>query len=189
MFASVLPGRRAALVLAALMASCAAVTAAPLKTGDVVPLWPAAAPGSAGLTIKEVVTERSKDPAILDRAYTQITAPTLTAFVPDKPNGTAVIVAPGGAYMRVVFDKEGVDVAKAFGARGVTTFVLKYRLPGEGHERASDVPLEDAQRALRLVGRRGRRGRRGCGLQEDRLRRPFSDDGHRPATIAPGRRC
>lgn len=172
------PAALAASVLAIVISAAAA---APLKTGDVVPLWPAAPPGSAGLTLTEVVTERSKDPAILDRAYTQITAPTLTAFVPEKPNGTAVIVAPGGAYMRVAFDKEGVDVAKVFGARGVTTFVLKYRLPGEGHQRASDVPLEDAQRALRLV----RANAAEWGLDGKKIGfAGFSAGGHLSATIA-----
>lgn len=52
------PAALAASALAILI-SAGAAEAAPLKTGDVVPLWPAAAPGSAGLTIKEVVTERS----------------------------------------------------------------------------------------------------------------------------------
>lgn len=166
---------------AVLAAGLPAASAAPLKSGDEIALWPAAAPGSANLTIKEAVTERSKDPAILDRAYTQIVKPTLTAFVPEKPNGTAVIVAPGGAYMRVVFDKEGGDVAKAFGARGVTTFVLKYRLPGEGHDRASDVPLEDAQRAVRLL----RANAADWGLDAKKIGfAGFSAGGHLSATLA-----
>lgn len=125
--------------------------AAPLKTGDEVNLWPATAPGSSGLTIKETVTERSKDPAILDRAYTGITKPTLTAYVPTKPNGTALLVAPGGAYMRVVADKEGADIGTVFNQAGVTVFVLKYRLPGEGHANRQEVPLQDAQRAIRTI--------------------------------------
>lgn len=173
--------RAATVAVLATLATATAAVAAPLKTGDAVPLWPAAAPGSASLAIKEVATERSKDPAILDRAYTQIATPTLTAFVPDKPNGTAVIVAPGGAYMRVVFDKEGADVAKAFGARGVTTFVLKYRLPGEGHDRASDVPLQDAERAVRLV----RANAADWGLNPQKIGfAGFSAGGHLAATVA-----
>lgn len=172
--------RAAVLAVLATLAATAA-SAAPLKTGDAVPLWPAAAPGSGGLAIKEVATERSKDPAIRDRAYTQITTPTLTAFVPDKPNGTAVIVAPGGAYMRVVFDKEGADVAKAFGARGVTTFVLKYRLPGEGHDRGADVPLQDAERAMRVV----RANAAEWGLNPQKIGfAGFSAGGHLAATLA-----
>jgi acetyl esterase/lipase len=175
------PMSRLPLAVAALFAGLAAAVAAPLKTGEEIALWPSAAPGSAGVTLTETITERSKDPAVLDRAYTGITRPTLTAFVPAEPNGAAVIVAPGGAYMRVVFDKEGADVAKAFGARGVTVFVLKYRLPGEGHDRAADVPLEDAQRAVRLV----RANAADWKIDPNRIGfAGFSAGGHLSATLA-----
>lgn len=130
---------------------CASVYGAELRHGEEIALWPTAAPGSASLGIKEVVTERSKDPAMLDRAYAGITRPTLTAYVPAKPNGTTLLVAPGGAYMRVVADKEGADIGQAFNQAGVTVFVLKYRLPGEGHANRQWVPLQDAQRAMRVI--------------------------------------
>ena len=129
----------------------AAGAAAQVRTGDEVPLWPGDAPGSAGLTLAETVTEAGTDPAVPNRTYSGITRPTLTAYMPDRPNGIAVIVAPGGGYVRVWADKEGADVARWFSARGTAAFVLKYRLPSEGHANGADVPLQDAQRALRLV--------------------------------------
>ncbi len=77
-------------------------------------------------------------------------APTLTVFPPQPgtANGTAVIVAPGGAYMGLAAIIEGRQVADWLSARGITAFVLKYRLgPGNLYP----IPLDDAQRAIRLV--------------------------------------
>jgi len=118
---------------------------------DVIPLWPGAAPGSELLTITEKITERSTDPLRQDRIYTQIVTPSLTVHRAEKPNGIAMIIAPGGGYQRIVIDKEGPDTSAWLNRLGVTAFVLKYRLPGEGHVHAKDVALQDAQRAMRLV--------------------------------------
>lgn len=76
--------------------------------------------------------------------------PTLTIFSPQpgRGTGTAVIVAPGGAYLGWAADLEGRQVADWFTARGATAFVLKYRL---GAKYLYPVPLEDAQRAVRWV--------------------------------------
>jgi acetyl esterase/lipase len=74
--------------------------------------------------------------------------PTLTVFPPLRPNGTAVIVAPGGGYTMLASNHEGRQVADWFAARGITAFVLKYRL---GPHNLFPIPLEDAQRAIRLV--------------------------------------
>jgi acetyl esterase/lipase len=93
-------------------------------------LWPAGAPEVAGSI-----------PADL---------PTLTVFLPQKGRGTgsAVIVAPGGAYLGLAINLEGRQVADWFASRGVTAFVLKYRL---GAKYLYPIPLQDAQRAVRLV--------------------------------------
>lgn len=63
---------------------------------------------------------------------------TLTPYVADKPNGTAVIVAPGGAFMMLSIDNEGEAVAKWLNSLGVTAFVLKYRLLETG----PDFPIQ-----------------------------------------------
>lgn len=59
-----------------------------------------------------------------------ITTATLTPFFPKpgKANGTAVIVAPGGGYRWLSLSNEGWEVAEALAAKGITAFVLKYRL-------------------------------------------------------------
>jgi acetyl esterase/lipase len=76
--------------------------------------------------------------------------PTLTVFLPQKgrSTGSAVIVAPGGAYLGLASNLEGRQVADWFTARGMTAFVLKYRL---GAKYLYPLPLQDAQRAVRLV--------------------------------------
>jgi acetyl esterase/lipase len=76
--------------------------------------------------------------------------PTLTVFLPQKGRGTgsAVIVAPGGAYTGLASNLEGRQVADWFTSQGLTAFVLKYRLGGKY---LYPIPLEDAQRAVRLV--------------------------------------
>ncbi len=59
-----------------------------------------------------------------------VTNPTLTFFPADpaKVNGTAVVICPGGAFFALSIDSEGIDVARWLAAKGVTGFLLKYRL-------------------------------------------------------------
>jgi acetyl esterase/lipase len=113
-------------------------------------LWPAShIRPPAGLV--EAVVQRSEDPNASDRMLQGITHPRLDIFRPAKPNGAAVILAPGGGYRYVVVDKEGYELARWLRERGVTVYVLFYRLPGDGWTNGADVPLADAQRAVRLV--------------------------------------
>ena len=65
----------------------------------------------------------------------------------EKANGAAVIICPGGGYFLHATDHEGVQPAKFFNRMGVTAFVLRYRLNPYRHP----IPLQDAQRAIRLV--------------------------------------
>ncbi len=76
--------------------------------------------------------------------------PTLTVFLPQpgRSNGSAIIVAPGGAYLGLASNLEGRQVADWFTVRGFTAFVLKYR---KGPQNLFPIPLQDGQRAIRLV--------------------------------------
>lgn len=74
--------------------------------------------------------------------------PTLTVLQPTHPNGTAVIIAPGGAYLHLAANLEGRQPGDRLAALGITVFILKYRL---GPTYLYPVPLEDARRAVRLV--------------------------------------
>lgn len=133
-----------------LLMSCQ-VQAAPLVHGEEYKLWPATPPGSEGLSLKETSKNESKDPADPQRSLWQIADPTIRAFIPTKPNGAAAVITVGGGYTNLVIDKEGTDIAKWLNSFGVTAFVIKNRLPGEGHKDGKNVPLQDGQRAIRLV--------------------------------------
>jgi acetyl esterase/lipase len=151
--------RRSALGLAALAAvpvpASAGTTArfqiAPPDPTEILRLWPGAAPGGDGVTVTPEITERSVDPAFHDRFARYTTDPVLTVVRPARPNGASLLLIPGGGYKWAVVDKEGLDCARVFAAAGVTCFVLRYRLPGDGWAAGPDAPLQDAQRALRLV--------------------------------------
>ena len=121
---------------------------------ETIDLWPKGAPGAPRLALTETVNERSTDSLVNDRAVFGIARPRMAVFRPDRPNGAAVLLAPGGGYKWVVVDKEGYEMARWLNARGFTAFVLFYRLPGEGWASGPDTPLADAQRAIRLIRHR-----------------------------------
>ena len=104
--------------------------------------------------------------AITNPAYTEVigkgqrilrvTDPTLEVFMPtkEKANGTAIIICPGGGYALLAFDHEGYKVANWLTELGITAFILKYRLPSDIiMEDKSIGPLQDAQKAMRIVRR------------------------------------
>lgn len=95
---------------------------APAEPGAI-PLYGKDTPGSADTEVWGKFTARN----LMVR---NVTRPTLTPFFPKKgtANGAAVVVAPGGAFMGLAMTHEGWDVARALNARGITAFVLKYRL-------------------------------------------------------------
>lgn len=105
-------------------------------------LWPDGPPDSNGLS----------GPEVEDRCVGNITEPSLIVYHPDATNatGAAVLVIPGGGYSVVCLDHEGSAVAEWLTRVGFTVGVLKYRLPNGHHE----VPLQDAQQAIRLMRNR-----------------------------------
>ena len=125
--------------------------AGPADPTEIIRLWPDGAPGGEGVTVTPIVPERSTDPAFHDRYAQYTTDPILTVFRPERPNGSAMLLIPGGGYRWAVLDKEGYDVARIFAASGTTCFVLRYRLPADGWAAGADAPLQDAQRAIRLI--------------------------------------
>jgi len=101
--------------------------------------------------------------------------PSLTCFQAASPNGTAVIVCPGGAYSRLSFSHEGTEIARWLNTLGVNAFVLKYRVKEYGHP----APLRDALRAVRLVRSRAAE----FGVRPDRIgMMGFSAGGHLAAS-------
>ena len=88
---------------------------------------------------------------------TNVSEPSLTVFQPseDKKNGSAVIIAPGGALYGLSINSEGIDVAQWLVARGVTAFVLKYRLVPSGEDgttEISELKAKDPEALMKKVG-------------------------------------
>jgi acetyl esterase/lipase len=80
-----------------------------------------------------------------------IARPEINVFRAPHPDGSALLVFPGGSYTFLAVQNEGIDVARRYTPFGTSVFVLTYRLPGEGWRNRDRVPLQDAQRALRLL--------------------------------------
>jgi acetyl esterase/lipase len=117
------------ITLSGLAAASAAISAATLETPRSAPpavldVWPGVAPGSDNWRQHEASGSVGPTPIVRN-----ITHPTLTVFLPDPAHatGTGVIVAPGGGFMFLSIENEGVDVARALTSRGIAAFVLKYR--------------------------------------------------------------
>ena len=114
------------------------------------PLWPKS--DSAPPAAPETVVERGKGRP--DRAIANVSNPTLTVYLPapERRTGAAVVICPGGGYERVVIDKEGHDVARWLSGLGITSFVLKYRIPTAAAEIGQvPAPIADGLHAIRLV--------------------------------------
>ena len=117
-----------AAVLACAFAAASWGDAAPPAPHAVLNIWPGVAPGAEKSTQKEIEQQLPAPGNQTTRLIRNVVTPTLTVFAPAKPNGTALIVAPGGGYFGLMFNYEGTDMAEWLSARGVTAFVLKYRL-------------------------------------------------------------
>lgn len=102
-------------------------------------LWPDGAPNTNGLTGAQEDLEGGR--------VANVVNPSITVYRPEKPNGMAVIMCPGGGYGRLAMNHEGHDMAAWFTTQGITYALLKYRMPN-GH---NEVPLSDAEQAIRLV--------------------------------------
>jgi acetyl esterase/lipase len=150
-------------------------------TGTVIDLWPGRAPGGDHVTVVQAEVERSHDPDFHDVAVVHTTRPTLTFFRPPTPSGASVLIIPGGSYQRVVVGKEGYEIAHWLTSHGVAAFVLLYRLPADGWSAGPDAPLQDAQRAIRLI----RKEAPMLGLDPNRVAgMGFSAGGHLAARLA-----
>jgi acetyl esterase/lipase len=100
---------------------------------DVIPLYPGTPPGS---TEEKYPEKQYFSKTWKTEVVANVTRPSLTAFKPspETRNGAAVVVVPGGGFMALSIDSEGNDVARYLAAKGVTAFVLKYRIAHTGED-------------------------------------------------------
>ena len=121
---------------------------------NVIPLYEGTPPGSepANYPEKEYFSKLWNTEVV-----TNVTKPTLTVFkpAPGTANGTAIVVAPGGGFMALSITSEGTDVAKYLAAKGVTAFVLKYRLAHTGEDATQEFTdlFNDRQKFGEIVGK------------------------------------
>jgi acetyl esterase/lipase len=116
----------------------------PAAALDYLPLWPGAAPGAA------------QPPAGSEKAdggrFSEVEVPEYVLYRPATPNGTSVVVLPGGGYVFTSFSNEGWPIGEWFAARGITALVVKYRTSSsDGLGYQYPVPLLDARRAIRTA--------------------------------------
>lgn len=148
---------------------------------EVVELWPGLPPNSSGAIIVRQVDDQAQNAVHPDRWVKGIARPVLVVRRAVKPNGTAMLVLPGGGYSFLSYDNEGTSQAAWLNAQGITAFILLYRLPREGWNDRALVPLQDAQRAMRFI--RGRAA--GFGIRANRVGvLGFSAGGHLAGSLA-----
>ena len=119
---------------------CFSILSLSISSQQVIPLYPGLAPGS------ETWTHREKTDTIRGPGnyifVSNVVHPSLTVYKPEKPNGMAMIVCPGGAFRALSIQSEGTDVARWLNTKGITAFVLKYRLVPE-HIASMQQAMED----------------------------------------------
>ncbi len=130
-----------------------------------VPIWPGAVPDAQPVPGPEDATTITSDSLVAGRPWTLVTnvsRPTMTVYAPAGANtGAAVVVFPGGGYTILAIDLEGTEVCDWLASKGITSVLLKYRVPFSGPywdeaTKSHIIPkapiaLEDAQRTVGLV--------------------------------------
>ena len=120
-------------------------------------LWPAGAVPDEPEGI-----EKRKKPTTIDKVgkmrIAYVDEPSITVYKApkDRSNGTSVIIFPGGGYNILAWTHEGTEIAEWLNSLGVSAFVLKYRGPRRDPEKPHTLPLQDAQRAIRIVRSRSK---------------------------------
>src|SRR5215472_6063713 len=121
---------------------------------DVIPLYPGNPPGSTPETYPE---KQYFSKAWNTEVVSNVTRPTLTVYKPspESKNGTAIVICPGGGFMALSINSEGIDVAKYLAAKGVTALVLKYRLAHTGEDATQEFMdlYKDRQKFLETIGK------------------------------------
>ena len=144
------------------------------RAPEVIRLWPGQAPGTQTWSGPEEEVDAELPNLGKVHIVTNVTVPTMTVFRPaaGRANGAAMLVIPGGAFRALPWDLDGTEAAQWLAARGITAFVLKYRVrpPAasgpSGPESfdafalrtrpARDIAIADARRALALIRARAR---------------------------------
>src|SRR6478672_8133752 len=118
--------------------------------GEPLDIWPQFAPGESTRQVGEALPPRAGEAPPITRVV-NVTRPTMSMHVAQQPNGSGVVILPGGGFTRVVPDLEGTEAADWLNRHGVTAFVLSYRTTADAQSPGWVKPLQDAQRALSVI--------------------------------------
>jgi acetyl esterase/lipase len=138
-----------------------------LRAGDpaqTFSVWPDGVQGP----VNDTPPERALPPVPNAKSVVRVegvTQPSVGVYPAAKPNGTAVIICPGGGFSKLALDLEGSEVAENLNAIGVTAFVLKYRTSPAKSPDPQAGPVLDAQRTVSIVRRRAAE----WGVKPDRI--------------------
>ena len=126
-------------------------------------IWPNQPPIGGTVSVKEesLSSSTKKIGGKYYTAVSDVNEPTMTIYSPQDPNGTAVIVFPGGGHMALAIDIEGTEVCEWLNQAKITCILLKYRVPHSGcywdkktiANVTPKVPmaLQDAQRTISTI--------------------------------------
>jgi len=161
------PRKSFAILFASFLCMVAPLFAAP-AVPEVVNLWPGNAPNEEGSKIGAEYVRMSpklehKQVEVMEptRMLSNVMKPAMAIYRPPegKASGTAVLICPGGGYWNLYWELEGEEVAAWLNSIGVTGVILKYRVPrraGEPEKEPASRPLQDAQRAIRILRSKGK---------------------------------
>ncbi|MCF0234078.1 MAG: alpha/beta hydrolase, partial [Thermoguttaceae bacterium] len=138
---------RAADGVADIPAEVAEYVAAPEVTLN---LWPNVPPGGIPENIGEEKWVPGKETPPIVRIQ-DVSIPTLAFYRAPKPNGACVVIFPGGGFNILAYNHEGSEIAQWLNGIGVSAVVVKYRVPRRVGLDMTTAPLQDAQRAIRIV--------------------------------------
>lgn len=132
-----------------LIASMTLVCEAFAETQDVpkIAIWPALAPGETSAETGERLPFRENEHPPVTRIV-DIRKPTIDVYPAKQPNGTGVLILPGGGFGKVVPDLEGSEAAMILNQVGISAFVLNYRTKKDSSDPGWKRPLQDAQRGM-----------------------------------------
>lgn len=113
---------------------------------------------------------------------TSVSRPSLAYYPANENSGTAIIVCPGGGYAGLTYMFEGTMTAQWLSSKGISAFVLKYRLPDDKYMKdRKNGPLQDVQQAIRYV----RANAKEYGIDPNKIGViGFSAGGHLASTVS-----
>ncbi|HSI14629.1 MAG TPA: alpha/beta hydrolase [Chthoniobacter sp.] len=140
-----------ALLCAAVFAIASLHAADPARPDKVLKLWEGKPPGEFTAPGPETLTEPKPTDKLPIQRLTNVTEPRLEFYLPEKKNGNAVIIVPGGGFGVLASQHEGSELATWFRDRGFVAAVLQHRCPTNKLPKPWEFPAMDTQRAMSLM--------------------------------------